>query len=70
MRSTIDQVVAVALAVSAVATRPPAWPVGTAPPESASELQTWPEPVPQSACRPVTEPGRLKPVVAVDLSAQ
>src|SRR3954449_4513892 len=70
VRSTIDQVVAVAFAVSAVAVRPPYDPVGTAPPESANVLQMCPEDVPQPALRGVTPAGRMKPVVAADLSAQ
>ena len=70
VRSTIDQVVAVALALSAVATSPPYCPVGTAAPESASELQMRPVPVLQSACRPVACDGSVKPVVVLVLSAQ
>ncbi len=70
VRSTTAQVVAVPLAVSAVAVRPSYSPVGTAAPESASVLQTWPVPVLQTAPRPVTSLGRVKPVVSADLSAQ
>ena len=70
VRSTMDAVVALLLATSAVATRPPYWPVGTDALESASELQTWLVPVAHDACRPVTEPGSANPVVVEDLSAQ
>ena len=66
----IDHVVAVSVDESAVPTTGPYWPVGTDASESASELQTWPEPVLQSACRAVTEPGSAKPVVSEVLSAQ
>ena len=70
VRRMIDHEVALALLESAVATGPSYWPVGTGPPESASVLHTWPVPVLQSACRPVTDAGRANPVVAEDLSAQ
>src|SRR5690349_5300962 len=66
----IDHEVALALLESAVATGPSYWPVGTAPPESASVLHTRPVPVLHTAWRPVTDDGRAKPVVADDLSAQ
>ena len=70
VRRTIDAVVALLLAASAVATRPPYCPVGTATAGVGQRAADVAVPVAQTACRPVTEPGRLKPVVVVDLSAQ
>ena len=71
VRSTIDQVVALPLAASAVAVRPPYCPVGTgAVGVGQRAAHVAGAGAAQGAACPVTEPGSVKPVVAEDLSDQ